>query len=234
MFDATVLLIDDERHVRRAVRRLALLNAAHVFEASTARDGLDLAAATAPDLVILDLQLPDGDGFELCRELRRWFVGPIMVVTARHADRDKVRALDGGADDFVAKPFNPDELAARMRVQLRRAAGRAALAPDTIQHIDHLHIDIPGRSLWRTDRDGDEMVRLTRTEWNLLDALIANADRTLTHASLHKLLWDEPRGPHHHIRMHVANLRRKIERDPVAPRLIITESGIGYRFQRPL
>src|SRR5262249_52653596 len=143
----------------------ALLDATRVLEASTARDGLDLGAAAKPDLIVLDLGLPDLDGFEVCREIRRWSAAPIIVLTARHSDRDKVRLLDAGADDYITKPFSIEELGARIRVQLRRAMQRGYDSAPTTQVVGHLSIDVPGRTVRRNDRHPDELVRLTRTEW---------------------------------------------------------------------
>lgn len=232
MFRAKLLVIEDEPHIRRAVKRSALLDVTQVIEAETAREGLDLAASIGPDLIILDLGLPDGDGLDVCRELRRWSVAPIIVLTARDSHREKVRLLDAGADDYITKPFSAEELGARMRVQLRRAMSRAVGAEPGIQQFGHLSVDLPGRVVRRSDRD--EAVRLTRIEWDLLITLIANAGKTLTHAGLRERVWRAAsKDPRHDIRVHIANLRRKIERDSMSPQMIITESGVGYRFERP-
>ena len=234
MFDATVLVIEDDAAIRRAVKRVAVLDAARVIEAEYARDGIDLAAAVGPDLIILDLGLPDAEGLDVCREIRRWSAAPVIVLTARHGDRDKVRLLDAGADDYITKPFSAEELGARLRVQLRRAIARAYGAEAGTERIGHLSIDLPGRTVRRHDREPDELVKLTRTEWDLLVTLVANAGRTMTHAALREKVWDgASKDPRHDIRVHVANLRRKIERDSMTPELIITESGVGYRFERP-
>jgi two-component system, OmpR family, KDP operon response regulator KdpE len=234
MFDATVLIIEDELQIRRAVKRVALLDVKHVIDAETARDGIALGASVGPDLVVLDLGLPDADGLEVCREFRRWSAAPIIVLTARHSDREKVRLLDAGADDYITKPFSAEEFGARLRVQLRRAMGRAYGAQPGVQMFGHISLDLPGRTIRRHDRQPDELVRLTRTEWDLLVTLIASAGRTLTHAFLRERVWEAvSKDPRHDIRVHIANLRRKLERDPMTPELIITESGVGYRFERP-
>ncbi len=234
MFDATVLVIEDEAPIRSAVKRVVLRDAKRVVEAEYARDGIALGASIGPDLVILDLGLPDADGMDVCREFRRWSAAPIIVLTARHSEREKVRLLDAGADDYITKPFNSEELGARLRVQLRRALTRGANTQAGIQRFAHLSVDLPGRTVRRDDREEDELVRLTRTEWDLLVTLIANAGRTMTHAALRERVWDEEsKDPRHDIRVHIANLRRKIERDSMSPELIITESGVGYRFERP-
>lgn len=234
MLDATVLIIEDEIPIRRAIRRVARLDVARVLEAEYARDGIELAASAGPDLVVLDLGLPDADGLEVCRELRRWSAAPIIVLTARHSEREKVRLLDAGADDYITKPFSSEELGARLRVQLRRAVMRGQSSQPGVQQYGHLSVDLPGRTVRRSDREPDELVRLTRIEWGILVTLIANAGRTMTHAALTEKVWsDGSKDQRHEIRMHITNLRRKIERDAMTPELIITESGVGYRFERP-
>lgn len=234
MFDATILIVEDEPHIRRAMRRAALGTARRVIEADTATGAIEEAAAQSPDVVVLDLALPDRHGIEVCRELRRWSPAPIIVVTANDSQREKVRLLDMGADDYMTKPFDPEEFAARLRVQLRRGAARAALVALPVERYGHLSIDVPGRTVRRHDREPDERIKLTKTEWAILMELVANAGRTLTHATLRDRIWSGPAsGTPHDIRMHIVNLRRKIERDPAAPSVIITEPGVGYRFEQP-
>lgn len=221
----TVLVIDDEPPIRRAVRH-ALSPVARVLEAVDARTGLDLAAAERPDAIILDLGLPDADGVDVCRQLRASTSAPILVLSAHHADGEKVALLDAGADDYVTKPFSTEELQARVRAQLRRAAMLPTASDGTVT-IDGLTIDLSRRTV---HRDGSP-IHLTRTEWGLLHAFLAHRGRPLTHAQLFRAVWNQPAGdPQQYLRVHVANLRRKLERDALRPQLIITEPGVGYRF----
>jgi two-component system KDP operon response regulator KdpE len=201
-----------------------------VLEAATARAGIDLAAAQQPVLIILDLALPDLPGVEVCREVRRWSAAPILVLSARHSDHDKVALLDAGADDYVTKPFSPAELRARVRAQLRRARMAPVAGEPAPIEVDGLLVD----PVKRVIRRGAEYIHLTPTEWELLAALVARAGRTLTHPQIFRAVWGRAEGDAQaHLRVHVANLRRKIERDAVRPRLIITEPGVGYRFDLP-
>ena len=223
---AAVLIADDEPQIRRAVRHAIERDATRILEATTGREAIDLIAAQRPDVVVLDLGLPDVDGTSVCREIRAWSDAAIIVLSARHSDREKVELLELGADDYVTKPFSPDELRARIRVQLRRRASRGGEAPDEIR-VDGVVIDLTKRSV---ARDG-ERVHLTPIEWDLLGALLKHRGRTMTHAQLYASVWNQSYGdPQHHLRVHVANLRRKLERDTIHPRLIITEPGVGYRF----
>ena len=227
MVDATVLVIDDEPQIRRVVRNaLEELNL-RVREAGTARDGLDIAAAERLELIVLDLGLPDMPGLEVCRDVRGWSTAPILVLSARHSEAEKVALLDAGADDYMTKPFSTVEMQARVRAQLRRA--RVPAAPDGHSRISSrgVVIDLGTRSVFR---DGVP-VRLTPIEWELLKALATNPGRTLTHPQLFDKVWSRSHGDaQHYLRVHVANLRRKLERDPVQPSLITTVPGVGYRF----
>jgi two-component system KDP operon response regulator KdpE len=167
------------------------------------------------------------DGGRVCREIRTWCNVPIIVLSARHSDSEKVALLDAGADDYVTKPFSPDELRARVRAQLRRAALVGSADASAVVEVDGLRIDLAARTV---RREGDP-IRLTPTEWDLLRALVSRAGRTLTHAQLFRAVWGSSNGdPQAYLRVHVANLRRKIERDAVRPRLIVTEPGVGYSF----
>ena len=234
MFEATVLVVEDEPHLRRAIKRAALLSASRVLEAGTTRDAIDITAASAPDAVILELELPDGDGVDFIREVRQWSTVPIIVLTARDDQRDKVRLLDLGADDYVTKPFDSDELGARLRVQLRRAVQRAPAPEASNERIGHLSVDLPGRTVRRHDRKPNRLVKLTRTEFDLLAQLVAHAGRTLTHRFLAERASRHPTpAVPRDLRAHISNLRRKIERNPRRPELIKTESGVGYRLERP-
>ena len=223
----TLLVVDDEPQIRRVVKNALAADFTRVIEAGTAADAIDLAAAERPAFVILDLGLPDGAGITVCREIRKWLDAPIIVLSARHTDAEKVALLDAGADDYMTKPFSPDELKARVRAHLRRArAGGVPLPNGAITHGD-LVIDLDARLVKR----GGAVVHLTPTEWGLLRALLAAAGRTLTHRQLFIAVWGNSSGDaQQYLRVHVAALRRKLEADPVHPGLIHTEPGVGYRL----
>ena len=224
----TMLVIDDEPQIRRVVRRALEADNARVLEAASGREGLDLAAAERPELIVLDLGLPDMPGADVCRDIRGWSAVPIVVLSARHSDTEKAALLDLGADDYVTKPFSTIELQARIRSHLRRAALSAAGSGDARVEADGVVIDLTRRSV---TRDGVP-VHLTPIEWELLRVLATHAGRTMTHAQLFAQVWARSHGDaQQYLRVHVASLRRKLERDPVRPRLIITEPGVGYRFQ---
>ena len=229
MSDTTVLVIDDEPQIRRVVRNALEGTGVRVIEAAGGREGIDRAAAERPDLVVLDLGLPDVAGASVCAELRRWTSAPIVVLSARHSEHEKVALLDAGADDYVTKPFSTAELQARVRAQLRRARAAPHAAEKRPVEADGLRIDLARRVL---ARDGAE-IHLTPTEWDLLRAFVSQAGRTLTHDQIFRAVWGRAGGgdPQAYLRVHVANLRRKIERDPVRPALIVTEPGVGYRFR---
>jgi two-component system KDP operon response regulator KdpE len=223
----TVLVVDDEPQIRRLVRHSLGTETTRVLEASTAREGADVAAAERPDLIVLDLGLPDGSGEELCRDLRAWTTAPILVLSARHSDAEKVRLFDAGADDYVTKPFSTEELKARVRALLRRSAGSAVNGDSTIKR-DDLEIDLERRAV----RIGGTPVHLTPIEWELLRALVTHSGRVMTHQQLFAAVW---RGREHgdaqqYLRVYVASLRRKLEKDPVRPRHIFTIPAVGYRF----
>lgn len=221
----SVLVVDDEAQIRRVVRNALAGIAGRVLEASSAREGLDLAASAMPTLVILDLGLPDGDGLDVCRALRAFSSAPLIVLSARHSDRDKVALLDAGADDYITKPFSTLELQARVRAQLRRATPADAKV-DRLA-IDNLEIDLAHRVVLR---DGSE-VHLTPTEWGLLRSFVAHRGQTMTHQQLFRDVWGRVEGDaQQYLRVYVGQLRRKLERDPVRPRLIRTEPAVGYRF----
>ena len=224
----TLLVIDDEPQIRRAVRNTLAAEFARVIEAENGSAAVDLAAAERPDFVVLDLGLPDGPGIAVCRELRKWLDAPILVLSARHADAEKVALLDAGADDYVTKPFSPDELKARVRAHLRRRRAAGAAAPNGTIVRGDLSIDLDARVV----RRGGSPIHLTPTEWDLLRALLAHAGRTLTHRQLFAAVWGNASGDaQQYLRVHVAALRRKLEPDPVHPRLIHTEPGVGYRLE---
>lgn len=230
MHALTVLVIDDEPQIRRVVRHALETDDVRVIEAASGRAGIDLAAAERPDLIVLDLGLPDEPGLDVCRELRSWCTAPLLVLSARHSDREKASLLDAGADDYITKPFSTLELQARVRAQLRRARMTPNESGDTTITADGTVIDFVKRAV---TRDG-ATIHLTPTEWALLRVLAAHAGRTMTHAQLFTQVWARSHGDaQQYLRVHVASLRRKLERDPVRPRLIVTEPGVGYRFQAP-
>jgi two-component system KDP operon response regulator KdpE len=222
---ARVLVVDDEPQIRRAVRRALEAHGLLVDVAETGEQALDLAAAQAPDVVVLDLGLPGVRGDDVLRDLRKWSDAPVIVLTVEDADRTKIEALELGADDYVTKPFSMDELMARVRVQLRRAAGLAAGEP--VLEAGRVRIDLARRIV---TVEGSE-IHLTPIEYELLAFLVRNAGRVVTHRMILANVW----GPEyvdasHYVRIHVSHLRRKLEADPDRPRLIRTEPGVGYRF----
>lgn len=222
------LVIDDEPQIRRVVRNALEGDIARVMEASTGAEGLDIAATQLPGLIILDLGLPDVGGVDVCQELRKHTTAPIIILSARHSDQEKVKLLDVGADDYITKPFSTIEFQARARAQLRRARQAPVESLDTPLRIDQLIIDFAKPQLTREGRNA----HLTRTEWELLRTLARNRGRTLTHRQLFAAVWAKPYGDaQQYLRVHIRSLRRKLESDPVRPRLIITEPGVGYRFE---
>lgn len=227
MASYTVLVIDDEPQIRRVVRNALASMSARVVEAATGAEGIDRAAAERPDLVVLDLGLPDMDGGAICRELRSWMEAPILVLSARHLDAEKVALLDAGADDYVTKPFSTTELQARIRALLRRSVPSNGDMSARVE-IDGLVLDLVARSLTVRGRP----VHLTPIEWGLLRTLATQAGRTLTHQQLFSAVWPSRSAgdAQQYLRVHIAHLRRKIESDPVRPRYIRTEPGVGYRF----
>jgi two-component system, OmpR family, KDP operon response regulator KdpE len=223
-----VLLIEDEPQMRRFLRTALESNDYRLVEAGTAREGLAHAAARNPDLILLDLGLPDRDGLEVARELREWTGTPIIVISARGQEADKVKALDLGADDYLTKPFGVEELLARIRVSLRHAARPPGAVPEPIFESGELRVDLPNRRVWRAGKE----VHLTPTEYKLLVTLVRHAGKVLTHRMLLKDVW----GPNyvnqaHYVRVYLAQLRQKIEADPARPRLLLTEPGVGYRLK---
>lgn len=225
-----VLIIDDDTPIRSVVRAAVEADGGVAFEAATAETGLALARLQRPDLVVLDLGLPDQPGLAVCRRLRAESTAPIVVLSARHTEQEKAQLLDAGADDYLTKPFSTVELRARLRAQLRRARlvqGRTAGEP---LRLGDLQVDHARREV---HRDGT-VVHLTPTEWTLLQVFVQHAGRTLTHAQLFEAVWGREYGdPQQYLRVYVANLRRKIERDPLRPTMIRTEPGVGYRFEMP-
>jgi two-component system KDP operon response regulator KdpE len=210
------LVIDDEPQIRRVVRNALQSEVGRVLEAATGSEGLDLAAAARPALVVLDLGLPDMAGVDVCRELRKWSAAPIIVLSARHSDQEKVALLDAGADDYLTKPFSTIELQARTRALLRRARMVPLHGAERPIEVGGVTIDLAKPGLTRDGRP----VHLTRTE---------------SHRQLFTAVWGNSYGDaQQYLRVHVRSLRRKIEADPVRPALIVTEPGVGYRFDPAL
>jgi two-component system KDP operon response regulator KdpE len=220
-----ILIIDDEPNIVATVSPLLRARGYEVFSATSGRAGIEAVDRDKPDLVVLDLGLPDVDGIDVCRTVRQGSHVPIVVLSARGAEGDKVAALDAGADDYVTKPFGPEELLARIRAALRRADSPAATSGPIAR--GGLVID---RDRFRVLRDGEE-VRLTPKEFELLTYLAQHPGRVLTHRAILKAIW----GPHatdqpEHLRVLIGSLRKKIEPDPSSPRYILTEPWVGYRF----
>jgi two-component system KDP operon response regulator KdpE len=221
-----ILVVDDEPQIRRALRLALRANGYAVREAASGGEALDRLAERSPDLVILDLVLPDMDGVEVCRRVREWSRVPVIVLSAHGEDDTKVRALDEGADDYVTKPFSMPELLARMRAALRR--GQTADGVEPVIRAGDVEIDLPRRLVLR----GANEVHLTPTEYALLRSLCQHAGRVITHGQLLRSAM----GPGHEdamslLRFHILSLRRKLENDPSAPTLIVTEPGVGYRLR---
>ena len=220
------LVVEDEPQIRRFVRTVLEAEAWQVVEAETVRQGLVEAGTRRPDLVILDLGLPDGDGVDYLRDLRAWSQVPVIVLSARTAEADKIAALDAGADDYLTKPFGVGELMARVRVAMRRTL-RAAAPDASIFRFGGAVVDF---SVRRVERLGAP-VHLTPIEYRLLSVLITNVGRVLTHRTLLREVWGPSHVDHtHYLRVYMAQLRQKLEDDPAQPQHLLTETGIGYRL----
>ncbi len=223
-----VLVVEDEPQVMRFLRATLPAHGYRVVEAANAAQALVHAQTQLPDLVLLDLGLPDLDGLEVTRRIRGWSAVPIVVISARGQERDKVQALDAGADDYLTKPFGTEELLARMRVALRHAARVAGGAGETVFETGELRVDLAARLVYRR---GEE-VRLTRTEYRLLAALVKHAGKVLTHRQLLVEVWGPGSASEtHYLRVYMAQLRHKLEDDPARPRHLLTETGVGYRLR---
>jgi two-component system KDP operon response regulator KdpE len=222
----TMLIIEDEAHIRAVVRDAATDLAHRWLEAATGVDGTSVCAIERPDLVILDLGLPDIDGLAVCRSIRRTSKVPVVVLSARHDEDQKARLLDAGADDYVTKPFSPVEFRARLRAQLRRAA--VSSAPSGPLVFGDLEIDLDRRRVIRAG----QIIHLTPTEWAVLVVLASNAGKTLTHRQIFEAAWKGAYGNAQlYLRVYITHLRRKVEVDQCLPRHIITDPGVGYRFE---
>ncbi len=226
MSDAAILVVDDEPQILRALETSLRGAGYRVVTAATATDALTSAAMRPPDAVVLDLVLPDGSGIDVCRELRRWTDVPIVVLSAVGDEREKVLALDAGADDYVTKPFGIEELLARLRALLRRVAP----VTDPVVELGELVVDLDKRLV--TLR-GDP-VALTPTEFELLSLFVQNEGKLLTHPAILRSVWGPNYGTEsNYLHVYVSQLRRKIEADPTRPRYLLTEPGAGYRLVRP-
>jgi two-component system KDP operon response regulator KdpE len=222
-----ILVIDDEAQILRALRTILTAKQFKVSVAGRGEEGLALAAAQPPDLIILDLTLPDMDGVEVCARLREWSQVPIIILSVRDSERDKVIALDKGADDYLTKPFGIDELLARIRVALRHSAQSLGSQKSQIVDAGSVKIDL---ALHTVTRKGED-IKLTATEFKLLAYLAANAGRVLTNQSILSHVWDPAEADRvEYLRVYIRQIRKKLEDDPDHPSIIRNEPGIGYRF----
>ncbi len=221
-----ILVIDDEPQIQRAIRTILTEKGFKVTTASRGEEGLTLAAVNEPDLVILDLGLPDMDGVEVCTRLREWTQCPIIILSVRDSEHDKVAALDKGADDYLTKPFGIEELLARVRVALRHSMNAQGTQSKVVK-AGLLTIDLA----WHIVKRGDEEIKLTGTEYKLLSYIASNHRRVLTHQSILIHVWGPADADHtEYLRVYMRQLRKKLEADPERPQIILTEPGIGYRF----
>jgi two-component system KDP operon response regulator KdpE len=223
-----ILLIEDDPHIRRFLRASLQTQGYDLLEAGTGQEGLSLAASQVPDIILLDLGLPDLEGIEVIRRLRGWSATPIIILSARGQERDKVANLDAGADDYLTKPFGVGELLARIRAALRRAGPGEEGQAAQLFTLGKLKVDFDRRQVWRAQ----EEVRLTPIEYKLLSVLIKHQGKVVTHRQLLKEVW----GPsfveqHPYLRIFILNLRRKLEDDPTRPHYLLTEPGVGYRLR---
>jgi two-component system KDP operon response regulator KdpE len=227
MPDPVVVLIEDEPQIRRFLRATLTGQGYRLFEAPTGADGIIEVGSRQPDVVIIDLGLPDMDGIDVIRRLREWTAVPIIVLSARGQERDKVTALDAGADDYVSKPFGASELLARIRVSLRHAAGASHEADEAAFRVGELQVDL----LRRQVVVGGTEVRLTPIEYKLLTTLIRHAGKVVTHQQLLREVWGPTHTDQaHYVRIYMAHLRHKLEAEPARPRYFLTEPGVGYRL----
>jgi two-component system KDP operon response regulator KdpE len=223
-----ILLIEDDPQIRRFLRASLGVQGYELIEAATGNEGLALAASQAPDVVILDLGLPDLEGIEVIRRLREWSPMPIIILSARGQERDKVANLDAGADDYLTKPFGMAELLARIRVALRRKLPAEEGKPVTVFVLGDLRVDFERRLVFR----GQDEIHLTPIEYKLLAVLIKYRGKVVTHSQLLKEVWGPAyTGQNPYLRIFILNLRRKLEDDPTRPYYLITEPGVGYRLR---
>jgi two-component system KDP operon response regulator KdpE len=220
-----VLVVDDENAIRRYLRTALSAQGFVVYEASNGQETLNAVVENRPDIIILDLGLPDFDGVEVTRRLREWSNTPIIILSVREAEQDKIAALDAGADDYLTKPFGTGELMARMRVAMRRLAGKS---DDPVLQVEDLKMDLSRRMVTVADNP----ISLTPTEYEILRLLLQNSGKVMTHNQLLRQVWGTAYESEMHIlRVNISNLRRKIEADPARPHYLITEPGVGYRIR---
>ncbi len=225
--DPLILLIDDEPQILRALKTILSAGRFRVISAANGEQGLALAASQSPEVIILDLTLPDMDGIQVCEQIREWSAVPIIVLSVRDGERDKVAALDKGADDYLTKPFNIEELMARIRVALRHSAQSIGNKESVIK-AGSLTIDLARHIALM---NGEE-IKLTVTEFKLLSYLAAHADRVLTHQAILTQVWGFEESEHvEYLRVFIGQLRKKIEVDPDDPQVLVTDPGVGYRFK---
>ena len=223
----TLVVIEDDPQIRRFLRSGLSAEPFRIFEAETGKDGLVETATRKPDLVILDLGLPDRDGVDVVAELREWYTRPIIILSARSNEQEKIKALDAGADDYLTKPFGIGELVARIRAALRRSARDVGVAADSALEFGDVRVDLAARRVLRGGAD----VHLTPIEYRLLAALIRHAGKVCTHRQLLSEVWGPSHVEHgHYLRIYMAQLRHKLEDDPTNPRYLRTEVGVGYRL----
>ena len=227
MPDPVVVLIEDETPIRRFLRATLTGQGYRLFEASTGADGIVEVGARQPDVVIVDLGLPDMDGLDVIQRIREWTNVPVIVLSARGEERDKVTALDVGADDYVSKPFGAGELLARIRVALRHTAGASHEADASVFAVGDLRVDLMRRHVSM----GDKEVHLTPIEYKLLTTLVRHAGKVVTHQHLLREVWGPAHTEQaHYARVYMAHLRHKLEAEPARPRYLLTEPGVGYRL----
>lgn len=225
---ARILIIDDEKQIRRMLNIALTGNGYNITEAATGNDGLTQAAIFHPDIIILDLGLPDCNGHEVIGKLREWTHIPIIILSVREQESEKITALDAGADDYITKPFTIGELLARIRVALRHSI---KTVDEPVLKFGEINLDIPRRIVTLKGED----LKLTPTEYEILKYLAKNADRVVTQRQLLKAVWGPNHQEHtHYLRIYIGQLRHKIETDPTQPRYIITEAGIGYRLVKDI
>ena len=227
MPDPVVVLIEDEPQIRRFLRATLTGQGYRLFEATSGADGLVEVGSRQPDVVIVDLGLPDTDGLDVIRRIREWTDVPIIVLSARGQERDKVAALDAGADDYVSKPFGAGELLARIRVALRHTAGASHESDDAVFKVGELQVDLLRRQVLVSSKE----IHLTPIEYKLLTMLVRHAGKVVTHQQLLREVWGPAHTDQaHYVRIYMAHLRHKLEAEPARPRYLLTEPGVGYRL----
>jgi len=227
MPDPVVVLIEDEPQIRKFLRATLAGQGYRLFEATTGADGVVEVGSRQPDVVIVDLGLPDMDGLDVIRRVREWTDVPVIVLSARGQERDKVVALDAGADDYVSKPFGAGELLARIRVALRRTAGASHEADDAVFKVGELRVDLLHRQVLVNGKE----IHLTPIEYKLLTMLVRHAGKVVMHQQLLREVWGPAHTEQaHYARVYMAHLRHKLEAEPARPRYLLTEPGVGYRL----